>query len=89
MTIARLDPDLARYQSLWTAVAVGAFVATLAAVQRIRDLERYRYTFALVGIGSLLIPAVPGIGQEINGARLWVRSARSTSSPARRPRSRW
>ena len=72
VVIARLDPDLARYQSLWTAVGVGAFVATLAAVRRVRDLERYRYTFALVGIGSLLIPAVPGIGQEINGARLWV-----------------
>lgn len=72
VTIARLDPDLARNQSLWTAVAVGAFVATLALVQRIRDLERYRYTFALVGIGSLLIPAVPGVGREINGARLWV-----------------
>ena len=72
VTIARLDPDLARNQSLWTAVAVGAFVATLAAVKRVRDLERYRYTFALIGIGSLLIPAVPGIGREINGARLWV-----------------
>ena len=72
VTIARLDPDLARYQSLWTAVAVGAFVATLAFVQRIRDLERYRYTFALIGIGSLALPAIPGIGQEINGARLWV-----------------
>jgi len=72
VTIARLDPDLARYQSLWTAVGVAAFVITLRAVQRIRDLERYRYTFALVGIGSLLIPAVPGIGREINGARLWV-----------------
>ncbi|MEW6473964.1 MAG: putative peptidoglycan glycosyltransferase FtsW [Actinomycetota bacterium] len=72
VTIARLDHDLARYQSLWTAVAVGAFVATLAAVRRIRDLERYRYTFALVGIASLLLPAIPGIGREINGARLWV-----------------
>jgi peptidoglycan glycosyltransferase len=72
VTIARLDPDLARYQSLWTAVGVAAFVITLRAVQRIRDLERYRYTFALIGIGSLLIPAVPGIGREINGARLWV-----------------
>ena len=72
VTIARLDHNLARYQSLWTAVGVGAFVATLAAVKRVRDLERYRYTFALIGIGSLLIPAVPGIGREINGARLWV-----------------
>ncbi|HEV7865853.1 MAG TPA: FtsW/RodA/SpoVE family cell cycle protein, partial [Acidimicrobiia bacterium] len=38
VVIARLDPDLARYQSLWTAVGVGAFVATLASVRRIRDL---------------------------------------------------
>ncbi|HEV3364250.1 MAG TPA: FtsW/RodA/SpoVE family cell cycle protein [Acidimicrobiia bacterium] len=72
VTIARLDPDLARYQSLWTAVGVAAFVITLRTVQRIRDLERYRYTFALIGIGSLLLSAVPGIGREINGARLWV-----------------
>jgi peptidoglycan glycosyltransferase len=72
VTIARLDPELARYQSLWTAVGIAAFVITLRVVQRIRDLERYRYTFALIGIGSLLIPAVPGLGREINGARLWV-----------------
>ena len=73
VTIARLDPELARYQSLWTAVGVFAFVVTLRFVQRIRDLERYRYTFALVGIASLLMSALPGIGREINGARLWVR----------------
>jgi cell division protein FtsW (lipid II flippase) len=72
VTIARLDPELARYQSLWTAVGVAAFVIVLRLVERIRDLERYRYTFALVGIASLLLSAVPGIGREINGARLWV-----------------
>ena len=72
VTIARLDPDLARYQSLWTAVGVAAFVIVLRVVQRIRDLERYRYTFALTGIAALLLSAVPGIGREINGARLWV-----------------
>jgi cell division protein FtsW (lipid II flippase) len=72
VTIARLDPELARYQSLWTAVGVAAFVIVLRLVQRIRDLERYRYTFALIGIASLLLSAVPGIGREINGARLWV-----------------
>jgi peptidoglycan glycosyltransferase len=73
VVIARLDADLARYQSLWTAVAVGAFIVVLAVVRRVRDLERYRYTFALVGIVALLLPVLPGLGREINGARLWVR----------------
>ncbi|MGH8997791.1 MAG: FtsW/RodA/SpoVE family cell cycle protein, partial [Acidimicrobiia bacterium] len=72
VVIARLDADLARYQSAWTAVGVGVFVATLAVVRRIRDLERYRYTFALVGLVALGLPMLPIIGREINGARLWV-----------------
>ena len=38
-----------------------------------RDLERYRYTFALIGIGLLLLPLVPGVGAAIIGARIWVR----------------
>lgn len=72
VVIARLDPDLARLQSAWTALSVAAFVAVLVVVRRIRDLERYRYTFALVGIAALLLPVLPGVGREINGARLWV-----------------
>ena len=71
--IARLDKDLAGLQALWTAVGVGAFIATLALVRRVRDLERFRYTFALLGLGLLLMPLLPGVGQNINGARLWVR----------------
>ncbi len=70
--IARLDEDLAGLQATWTAVGMGAFIATLVVVRRVRDLERLRYTFALIGIGLLVLPLVPGIGQEINGARIWV-----------------
>ena len=70
--IARLDPDLASRQAMWTAVAVLAFVGTLAAVRRATDLERYRYIVALAGIGLLLLPLAPGIGTSKNGARLWV-----------------
>jgi peptidoglycan glycosyltransferase len=72
VVIARLDPELARLQSGWTALSVAAFVAVLLLVRRVRDLERYRYTFALVGIVALLLPVLPGVGREINGARLWV-----------------
>ncbi len=70
--IARLDEDLAGLQATWTLLGVGAFVATLVVVRPTRRLEEYRYTLMLVGIGLLLLPLVPIIGQEINGARIWV-----------------
>jgi cell division protein FtsW (lipid II flippase) len=70
--IARLSPHEARLQAFWTFMGIAAFVGTLVLVRRARDLERFRYTFALVGIGLLLLPLVPGIGEDINGARLWI-----------------
>ncbi len=70
--IARLDEDLAGLQATWTLVGVGAFTATLLIVRRARWLEQYRYTLMLVGIGLLVLPLVPVVGQEINGARIWV-----------------
>jgi cell division protein FtsW (lipid II flippase) len=73
VTISRLDRDLARVQAVWTAIGIAAFVITLIVVRRIRTLERYRYTFLLIGIVALLLPLLPGVGREINGARLWVR----------------
>lgn len=79
--IARLNPDLAGLQAVWTAVGIGAFVATLAVVRRVRDLERYRYTFALVGVFLLMMPLLPGLGRNINGARLWIRIGSITFQP--------
>jgi peptidoglycan glycosyltransferase len=70
--IARLSTHEARLQAVWTAAGIGAFVATLALVRRARDLERFRYTFAFLGIGLLLLPLVPHLGENINGARLWI-----------------
>jgi len=70
--IARIDEELAALQATWTLVGVGAFIATLAVLRRPGDLARYKWTFALVGIGLLVLPFVPGIGQTINGSRLWV-----------------
>jgi cell division protein FtsW (lipid II flippase) len=76
--ISRIDADLpgedlAPAQGLWTALGVGAFVATLLLVRRVNALERYRYTCLFLGVLLLLIPLVPGVGYQINGARLWVR----------------
>ena len=77
ITITRLDRGaddvLAPTQAVWTMVGVAAFVATLVFIRRVSVLERYRYTFLFLGVVALLLPLLPGIGREINGARLWIR----------------
>jgi peptidoglycan glycosyltransferase len=62
----------ARVQSIWIAIAIGVFVATLFVVRDIRIFERYRYTLLFLGILFLLMPILPVVGHTINGARLWV-----------------
>jgi cell division protein FtsW (lipid II flippase) len=79
--IARLSTQEARLQAVWTAVGVAAFIATLVLVRRARDLERFRYSFALVGIALLLLPLVPHIGEDVNGARLWIHVGSFTFQP--------
>jgi peptidoglycan glycosyltransferase len=70
---ARATPkNLAGLQSGWIAVGVGAFILTLLFLRRVRDLERYRWTIGLGGVGLLLLPLVPGVGKTINGAKIWV-----------------
>ena len=70
--IARLDPPQALLQGIWTAVGVTAYIVTLLVVRRAEFLDKYRYLFALLGLGLLVLPLAPGIGENINGARLWV-----------------
>jgi peptidoglycan glycosyltransferase len=79
--IARLAPDLAGLQATWTAVGIGAFVVTLVVIRRTRNLDRYRYTFLLVGLVLLVLPLVPGIGVEIRGARIWARAGPISFQP--------
>ena len=70
--IARLSEDLAGLQAVWTAAGIAAFAAVLFVVRDTRVLERYRYTFMVGGIFLLLMPLLPVIGRNINGARIWV-----------------
>ena len=72
--IYRLDDDDAGRQALWVVIGVGVFSATLLLLRRdYRVLEGYRYLFGLSAVVLLALPALPGIGQTINGARLWVK----------------
>jgi cell division protein FtsW (lipid II flippase) len=68
----RGEASIAREQAIWLLVGLGVFCLTLWLVRDDRQLNAYTYTLGLVGVVLLLLPVVPGIGQEINGARLWA-----------------
>ena len=71
--IYRLDEGDALRQALWIVIGVGFFAATLLILRRdYRRLESYKYLFGVGSILLLMLPAVPGLGTSVNGARLWV-----------------
>ena len=72
--IYRLNPDDAFRQSLWVVIGVTLFALTLILLRRdFRVLESYKYLFGIAALVLMLLPALPGFGQTINGARLWVK----------------
>ena len=73
VVIYRISPDLARAQAQWFVVALIFFAGTLIFLRDYRKLERYRYTIAAASLVLLLLPRVPGLGQQVNGAFLGVR----------------
>jgi cell division protein FtsW (lipid II flippase) len=71
--IYRLGPGDAFKQGLWVVIGVAAFALTLIALRRdYRVLESYKYLFGIGAIALLFLPRLPGIGETINGARLWI-----------------
>ena len=71
--IYRLGPPNAFKQGLWVVIGVTVFALALVALRRdYRQLENYKYLFGLGAIGLLFMPLLPGLGQTVNGARLWI-----------------
>lgn len=80
--IYRIDETLARDQATWFVVGLVIFAATIVLLRDYRPLERYRYTIALAGIVLLLLPRVPGLTAQVNGAYLGVRLGPISFQPA-------
>jgi cell division protein FtsW (lipid II flippase) len=71
--IYRLGSTDAFKQGLWIVIGVALFAAALIGLRRdYRVLEQYKYLFGIGAIALLFLPRVPGIGETVNGARLWV-----------------
>jgi cell division protein FtsW (lipid II flippase) len=71
--VYRLDPEDGRKQLVWVAIGAAAYCLVLLWLRYdYRILERYKYLFGVSAIVLLMLPSLPGIGQRINGVRLWV-----------------
>ncbi|WP_131738804.1 FtsW/RodA/SpoVE family cell cycle protein [Actinomadura roseirufa] len=81
----KLLPDAADAtgQLMWTFVGIGLFVAAVLIMRDTdktdaplsftpKTAQRYTYLIGLSAIILLLLPIVPGIGAQINGARVWI-----------------
>ena len=70
--IYRIDSTFARQQAQWFVLGLILFSATIIGFRDYRKLERYRYTIAVVSLVLLILPRVPGIGDQVNGAYLGI-----------------
>ncbi len=82
--VYRINPTLARQQAQWMIIGLVLFAATILALRRVGVgvLENYRYTIATVGIVATILPRLPGIGEQVNGAYLEIHAGSVSFQPA-------
>ncbi len=78
--IERLEASLALEQLLWITVAAAAFVLVIAFLRRYEVLAQYKYTLGVLAL--LLLASTMVLGQEVNGARLWLKLGTMSFQPA-------
>ncbi|KAB8163377.1 FtsW/RodA/SpoVE family cell cycle protein [Streptomyces sp. 3MP-14] len=71
ITTDRLGGPLAPGQLMWSTMGVALFIGVLLLLKDHRLLQRYTYISMVVALVLLALPIV--VGEEINGARIWVR----------------
>lgn len=74
-------PQRYTLQLMWMSIGVVLFVAALWVIRDHRVLQRFTYTFGLVAVVLLLLPAMPVIGRTVNGAPVWIHIGPLTAQP--------
>ena len=60
-------------QTMWAVVGVAVFIIVLLVIRDHAMLDSYRYLIGIAALVFLLMPLLPLIGKEVNGARIWLR----------------
>jgi cell division protein FtsW len=71
LTVARLSPELVPKQLLLLGLSLGLVIAGAPFIARFRVLAAYKYIWIVLTIALFLALAL--FGQEVNGAKLWIR----------------
>ena len=59
-------------QLIWMTVGVILFIAVLAVLRDHRRLQAFTYTSGFAALVLLVMPLLPILGTEINGAKIWI-----------------
>ncbi|MDQ1587957.1 MAG: hypothetical protein QOJ77_1122, partial [Microbacteriaceae bacterium] len=59
-------------QIAWSGIAIVCAIVVILALRNHRVLQRYTFVAGFVGLALLLLPMLPVIGLQINGARVWI-----------------
>ena len=74
LSYARRDEAVVGFrQALFVGIAIVIAAIILITLRDHRMLRRYTYTFGALSLFLLLLPMIPGLGQETFGARVWIR----------------
>ncbi len=66
------DTDFGDVQIAWTLIGIVLCLLVVLLLRDYRLLRRFTYTAGVVGLIGLLLPLMPVIGTQINGARIWI-----------------
>jgi cell division protein FtsW (lipid II flippase) len=69
--VARLAPELAGKQQLWILISLALAIVAAPAFTQFRRFAAYKYLWVVASLALFALLLV--FGQEVNGARLWIR----------------
>lgn len=69
--VARLAPQLAEKQQLWILISLVLAIVAAPAFTQFRRFAAYKYLWVVASLA--LFALLLAFGQEVNGARLWIR----------------
>ncbi|MFN8188146.1 MAG: FtsW/RodA/SpoVE family cell cycle protein [Gaiellales bacterium] len=70
--IYRIEPELALRQGVWLVVGIGVFAVCALLVRDYRSLDHVKWILGTCAVVLLVLPAVPGLGETVNGSSLWI-----------------